>query len=74
MAYYDNNESLYQETWDKEYARELYWEAKGMGNANPSNEPVAKPLFPKYPCWKCGRYGTKVALKYHNEKYPDCDK
>lgn len=68
MTYYNDYEE------EREYVRELYWEAKGMGNATLSNEPIAKPVFPKYPCEKCGRYGTKAMLKYHNEKYPDCDK
>jgi hypothetical protein len=68
MTYYNEQ----QIEWDTEYVRELYWESKGLGYSNP--EPVAKPVFPKFPCWKCGRYGTKSALKIHNEKYPDCDK
>jgi len=69
MTYYDDYDD------DAQYAKEVYWEAKGMGNATLSNTPpVAKPLFPKFPCWKCGRYGTSEALKLHNANYPDCDK
>ena len=74
MTYYNEQ----QIEWDTEYVRELYWESKGLGYSTPvdnkSNEPVAQPLFPKYPCFRCGRYGTKAALKVHNERYPDCDK
>jgi hypothetical protein len=67
MTYYDNYDA------DAEYAKEVYWESKGMGNASPSNTPIAKPVSPKFPCWRCGRYGTSEALKLHNERYPNCN-
>ena len=72
MAYYDENP--YQLEWDTEYAKEVYWESKGLGNATINPEPIAKPLFPKYPCEKCGRMGTKAQLYIHNRDYPNCDK
>ena len=77
MTYYDENP--YQLEWDTEYAREVYWESKGMGNATINfdtiaSEFIAKPVFPKYPCEKCGRMGTMGELYIHNKNYPNCDK
>jgi hypothetical protein len=63
----------YYENYDDEiaYAKEIFWDSKGMGYTNPA--PVAKPVSPKFPCWKCGRYGTSEALKLHNANYPNCN-
>jgi len=71
MNYYDENP--YQIEWDTEYVREIYWESKGLGKATVEPVAVANPVFPKYPCSKCGRMGTKAMLKVHNEKHPNCD-
>ena len=66
MTYYDDYEE------DARYAREIYWESKGLGYSTPEKPKPANET--RYLCIKCGRYGTRVALELHWEKYPNCDK
>jgi len=65
MTYYDN----YDE--EREYAREIFWESKGLGYTNPA--PV-KPVYVRdTQCSKCGRYGSAKAVASHNANYPNCN-
>jgi hypothetical protein len=66
MTYYDEYED------DARYAKEIFWESKGLGYTNP--EPVKVAYVRDTQCSKCNRWGSANAVASHNEKYPDCDK
>ncbi len=58
MTYYDN----YDE--EREYAREIYWESKGLGKSSP--EPVV--YVRDTQCPKCKRWGSANACAIHIPK------
>jgi hypothetical protein len=60
MTYYDN----YDE--EREYAREIFWESKGLGYTNPA--PV-KPVYVRdTECSICQRWGSAQAVAIHATK------
>ena len=60
MTYYDNYDD------DKEYAKEVYWDSKGMGYLNPAPAPVV--YVRDTQCSKCKRWGSAKAVAYHETK------
>ena len=60
MTYYDNYES------DKEYAKEVYWDSKGMGYLTPAPAPVV--YVRDTQCPKCQRWGSANASAIHIPK------
>lgn len=62
MNYYDDNYKA-----DAEYAKEVYWDSKGMGYL--SNTPAVKPVYVRdTQCLKCKRWGSANAVAYHSPK------
>ena len=64
--------SYYDYEDDKEYAREIYWEAKGLGNASPSTATPKKEYIRDTQCAKCGRWATAEDVARHNINHPNC--
>jgi hypothetical protein len=64
-SYYD-----YQD--DADYAKEIYWEAKGLGNASPSTATPNRTPAPQIECERCHRRGSAEQVASHNIKYPNC--
>ena len=60
MTYYDNYED------DRDYAKEVYWDSKGMGYLNPAPAPVV--YVRDTQCSKCQRWGSAKAVAYHETK------
>ena len=60
MTYYDDYES------DKEYAKEVYWDSKGMGYLTPAPAPVE--YVRDTQCLKCKRWGSANAVAIHSPK------
>lgn len=65
--------SYYEYQDDADYAKEIYWEAKGMGYGTPSTE-TPKQELKDTQCAKCQRWGTSTQVASHNLNHPDCDK
>ncbi len=58
---------------EREYAREIYWESKGLGKSSPAD--VEKVEYVRdTQCSKCHRWGSSEAVARHNINFPDCDK
>lgn len=53
---------------EREYAREIYWESKGLGYSNPTSEKVEYIRDTK--CPKCNRFGSAEAVAKH---LPKCE-
>jgi hypothetical protein len=58
MTYYDNYEE------EREYAREIYWESKGLGNSSPAPVEYVRDTQ----CPKCKRWGSSNASAIHIPK------
>ena len=63
---------MYDYEEEREYAREIYWESKGLGKSSPDVEKVE--YVRDTQCSKCGRWGSSKAVASHNINFPDCDK
>lgn len=63
-SYYD-----YQD--DADYAKEIYWESKGLGNASPSTA-TPKEYIRDSECPRCGREGSAEATARHIVNHPNC--
>jgi hypothetical protein len=61
MTYYDNYDD------DREYAKEVYWDSKGMGYLNPAPAPVE--YVRDTQCPECKRWGSANAVALHLVKY-----
>ena len=60
MTYYEN----YDE--DARYAKEVYWESKGLGYTNPA---PAKTVYVRdTQCSKCQRWGSSKEVAIHQPK------
>lgn len=53
---------------EKEYVRELYWEAKGMGRSYPISEPIVL-AGEEIACPKCNRVKDRAIVERH---LPQC--
>jgi len=49
---------------DKEYAREIYWESKGMGKTRPVETPITLAGV-EMACPFCGRVKDKALVERH---------
>jgi hypothetical protein len=65
MTYYDNYDD------DARYAKEVYWDSKGMGYLDPA--PV-KPVYVRdTQCPRCKRWASAKEVAYHIVKHPNCN-
>jgi len=60
MTYYDDYDD------DAQYAKEVYWDSKGMGYLNPAPAPVV--YVRDTQCPTCKRWGSAKAVSIHEPK------